>query len=326
MNKSKEVLKCWIIIAIISSIRLLYEIMEIGIDTNKIITSLLVIWLPLILNYIIHNKVKYSEYIILLGYLVNYAIVAFTSQTQLSWLYIIPMILSLIIYNNASILLICSLCTIIINIIQIYYRYSNFIYFDYTNYDIVVQIEILLSTIIILIIINNNFKYNSIEDIEDDEIFKDNITDTYNKYYLNQIIEDSETKKSLISIGIIDIDNFNYLNEKYSYRFGDLVLKHVAFELQEELKNNKVKLIRKEKDEFVLVSNSLDKNKLREILDKCKDRLSNTPISFGEASINIKTSTGLASSENNSGVKYNKLYIEAYAELCKEKLDKGLRH
>jgi len=111
--------------------------------------------------------------------------------------------------------------------------------------------------------INNMYKIITFKDITDmnKNIYTDELTQAYNRKFLNKYINTFFNKK--ICFIIIDIDNFKQINDKYGHLIGDSVLK----ELSALIKNN----LRKEDyffrwggEEFLIIPNRVDDVKTAE--------------------------------------------------------------
>ncbi|MGM0380100.1 MAG: EAL domain-containing protein, partial [Bacillota bacterium] len=153
-----------------------------------------------------------------------------------------------------------------------------------------------------------HFKQN-IKKIKDLEKY-DQLTKLYNKKDLELYLK-TKLKENLtdsISIILIDLDNFKYINDQYGHHIGDEILKTIA----NRMINNDVAdyISRFGGDEFILVLNKINKNqslinklhKINSIINKKMVIESN--VYYVEASYGITISP-------NHGKKYNELIRKA---------------
>lgn len=101
--------------------------------------------------------------------------------------------------------------------------------------------------------------------------FKDTLTNVYNQYYLNFILQRNADKKSFSCLNIIYLRNFTSFNNKYGWRGGDKFLYDFAACLQKEFSD--FRIFRIFGDDFVLLSKTyqtLDVNEINNF-DLIKD-------------------------------------------------------
>lgn len=84
----------------------------------------------------------------------------------------------------------------------------------------------------------------------------DQLTFLYNRQFFygqfEDILSHSETKKTLISLIVIDLDNFKFINDKTGHLEGDRILAEVGHIIRENIKNDDI-AARYGGDEFVIV-------------------------------------------------------------------------
>ncbi|NPA10805.1 MAG: diguanylate cyclase [Epsilonproteobacteria bacterium] len=99
--------------------------------------------------------------------------------------------------------------------------------------------------------INEKFILLSLFDVTnyENEIFKDQLTNVYNRKYLPKAIEKLIGKDCCIIT--LDIDDFKHINDTYGHPVGDEVLKNLAKVLTENLRKNDV-VIRFGGEEFII--------------------------------------------------------------------------
>ena len=142
---------------------------------------------------------------------------------------------------------------------------------------------------------------------------KDNLTNLYNRNYMNKHMEVLKSKNNSIIIAIMDIDKFKNINDTYGHDFGDVVLKQSSNFIKSKLNNKTDEIYRWGGEEFIIsfVGQELDDafNKL----DLIREELSQYIISDGETDVKIKSSFGITEYDKTLNL-----------EQCIKKADNGL--
>ena len=121
----------------------------------------------------------------------------------------------------------------------------------------------------------------------------DELTQIYNRYGLNQIIEDLVKEKKNFYIAIADIDHFKGVNDTYGHDAGDLVLKDLASNLI-KLTKNKVYVGRWGGEEFVVIGDpSISHGEFKKILNNLRKIYEKRTIESCKYKINITISFGI---------------------------------
>jgi diguanylate cyclase (GGDEF)-like protein len=107
----------------------------------------------------------------------------------------------------------------------------------------------------------------------------DALTDCYNHKsfheYLDKLIEQRESKHSLLHLAIIDIDNFKKVNDTYGHWVGDIVLKSVSHTLKELVTPNEY-VARYGGEEFAVIFTGKTGEEAYQILDKIRLEIAQT--------------------------------------------------
>lgn len=124
----------------------------------------------------------------------------------------------------------------------------------------------------------------------------DQLTGLKNRYFLYDIfdveINNAEFYNSPLSIILIDLDFFKFVNDSYGHPIGDAVLKHVASIMQNSIRKTDT-LIRMGGEEFLVLLPRSDKMVAKEIAERMRLSLASSPhpiagkitASFGVTSI-----------------------------------------
>lgn len=97
----------------------------------------------------------------------------------------------------------------------------------------------------------------------------DPLTQLYNRRYLTQYLEKKiRSGTSSFVVVLLDIDNFKSINDTYGHLFGDEVLQTFSNILLKYMKGYGI-VTRFGGEEFMLVFNSIDKEKMKEVMSQC---------------------------------------------------------
>lgn len=116
---------------------------------SYLLFTLLILWLPAILNLILYTQKpdhKFIMRIMAYGYFLAYVFFLFTSSHLLTFCYIIPMMVVLTGYGNYRFALLSSIAIIITNLVKVIYNLAT----QKISADIVVDFEIQMALIILV--------------------------------------------------------------------------------------------------------------------------------------------------------------------------------
>lgn len=114
---------------------------------------------------------------------------------------------------------------------------------------------VILNTLIFFIIKTSYYKRKS---------FIDNLTNIYNRSYLEYISELIDLKNYIVAV--VDVDFFKKVNDTYGHAIGDIVLKTLAENIRKNLREEDI-VIRYGGEEFVLLIRKDRQNKIESILN-----------------------------------------------------------
>lgn len=104
----------------------------------------------------------------------------------------------------------------------------------------------------------------------------DSLTGLYNRHYFNQFIQNEEQRiqnfKGILTICIIDVDKFKYINDFYGHTVGDEVLKSISEILKNSVQKKDV-VIRYGGDEFLIILPDCDENDTQFFINTIYDNL-----------------------------------------------------
>ena len=132
---------------------------------------------------------------------------------------------------------------------------------------------------------------NALQALQDSESRRartDALTGLPNRLALDEFlpgaIARSERRQSVLAVGMLDLDNFKPVNDRYGHAVGDVLLQKVAQALRLRLRNTDF-LARLGGDEFVIVSEDLDPDHVVLVLGTALERLHTaveTPFDLGD--------------------------------------------
>jgi len=122
---------------------------------------------------------------------------------------------------------------------------------------------------------NVSNKHSTIKAVMDHDtrLYKDSLTDTYNKLYLS----DFWKNKCVNAVAMIDVDDFKQINDNYGHMMGDIVLRRIASTIKFCV-SEFGKVVRFGGDEFVVLFDHINKEKLGVILRNISDEIANIKI------------------------------------------------
>lgn len=140
----------------------------------------------------------------------------------------------------------------------------------------------------------------------------DPLTGVYNRFSMDTMvsreIDLSQRNKTPLSMLALDIDYFKKVNDTYGHAFGDCVLKHFT-ECVNQCTRATDTIFRYGGEEFNLLLNNTDSSGARELAERIRHNIEQTPCICDGQSINITVSIGV--SILNSGENSKDLFKHA---------------
>ena len=127
---------------------------------------------------------------------------------------------------------------------------------------------------------------------------KDPLTNLFNRRHLENIlpmlIANAKRKNEKIAFLMIDMDYFKKVNDTYGHKAGDIVLKKLSKILTDGVRESDI-VIRYGGEEFlILLQNITDINAAKNVAEKIRQTVENTPIQTDEATIKKTISIGIS--------------------------------
>lgn len=158
-----------------------------------------------------------------------------------------------------------------------------------------VSIIVLLSIILFVLLYVKNRKIAN----------RNDLTNTYNRRYIFNILEKSIKKKEDFSIILLDIDFFKSINDTYGHETGDLILIELTKLLKNNISKNEI-LARIGGEEFLIYTKSKETLKIAE---KLRRKIEENIFDKENQKLKITSSFGIREYENRMSVDI--LYNEA---------------
>ena len=145
------------------------------------------------------------------------------------------------------------------------------------------------------------------------ESFIDELTQVYNRKYLNEILKELIKRKKLCLIEL-DIDHFKKVNDTYGHPFGDEVLKKIASILKSKLRKNDL-IIRMGGEEFLIILDNDEIDNALMIAEKLRKAIEEEDFEKTK----VTSSFGVCCGDINSKDDFEKLYSLVDEALYKAK-------
>jgi len=145
------------------------------------------------------------------------------------------------------------------------------------------------------------------------ESFIDELTQVYNRKYLDEILKELIKRKKLCLIEL-DIDHFKSINDTYGHPFGDEVLKKMASILKSKLRKDDL-IIRMGGEEFLIILDTDELDKALIVAEKLRKAIEEGDFEKTK----VTSSFGVCCMEINSKDDFEKLYSLVDEALYKAK-------
>lgn len=323
---NKNAIHCWLIILIVLIVSYIGELIK-GVRTPTYILIFSIVSItPWLLTFIVykHNPCsKVIKYEFAVGYCLFYTYVMITTQTPVSFVYIVPMISIIMSYCNIHIIIGVFSYATLINLIDIAYMMFHKQYIQILNLNMSmtfweIQIACLVLTGIFLFMSTKLLqKRNEVINTVVDAVYTDPLTGLNNVRFLD---ENSNSlfdydKNCCLDVAFIDVDDFKSFNTKYGHSFGDIVLKRLSDILSAHVKPlRNTFAIRNGGDEFLIVSKTLCDDEFTSLIEDIRSEVEMVNMSRrGDENIHIAISVGVATKTKDGGTctSFKNLYDKA---------------
>lgn len=153
--------------------------------------------------------------------------------------------------------------------------------------------------------------------------FRDPMTGAYTMEYFkdagDKIFANASRDNFKLALAVINIDNFNSVNDQHGAAVGNLVLRSVTRQLERLLRTTDF-VVRKEGDEFICLISCVDRKTLGEILERTRGYFESNGVWFGKIKILFTVTVGataeLGASLENMLTRAEMALLQARKEGC----------
>lgn len=186
------------------------------------------------------------------------------------------------------------------------------------------QVNLLLYKIITQINsykLNEEYKNNlkKLVEIKTEEIKKQYITDRLTGLKNRALLDKNLLSKNIKTLILLNIDNFNMLNNSYGFSFSDDILIEVS-RLLEKFETEKFILYRLQADVFAFLSQDEALDEAKEIAQDIKDFFNKNSLTIQNVLINLTFSIAIDYGLNKDLLKTANLTIQELREIDKNKI------
>ncbi|MDP8253866.1 MAG: GGDEF domain-containing protein [Candidatus Kaelpia aquatica] len=151
---------------------------------------------------------------------------------------------------------------------------------------------------------------------------EDHLTKFYTRDEFQPYVDSLTESEKNFTVGLIDLNHFKVINDKYGHMFGDSVLRYVSSTIKLTFEDRGV-LFRYGGDEFVVVFPEQDKKYASILFRLCNRNLKKRPFLFKTKLLKISVSYGVASYPQDAVDIESLVHKADMAMYCSKKLAKG---
>lgn len=247
-------------------------------------------------------------------YMICYIMTLSTANTQATYVYVIPYLILLLVYDNTKLLGLASGFAAIITLVTCSNRDFEYVETSATNTEISVACLVLVCVFLILTRVTSIQAYNRLESIEK-ELLEDTLTKCNNRKFLEHLVNIGFFKNKGITVVLGDINDFKEINDKCGHTYGDIALIRVGNALRTVCdKYSNTWEVRLGGDEFLIIT---DKPFVDDIIDQINDTIKNDVI-VKDMPFNLEVSFGYVKNETGK-MSWQQLYEKADAKMYEYK-------
>ncbi len=124
----------------------------------------------------------------------------------------------------------------------------------------------------------------------------DQLTGIFNRSYLfrfgQKLLENAKRGNLHLTVGIIDVDGLEAINDRYGYEAGDILIKEISHILTRNFRAADV-VVRFGGGEFAVVAANMDKNYTVAVFDRVRNYIENKQIKFENHTFSVTVTIGV---------------------------------
>ncbi|MDP8215978.1 MAG: GGDEF domain-containing protein [Candidatus Kaelpia imicola] len=152
---------------------------------------------------------------------------------------------------------------------------------------------------------------------------EDLLTGFYTRDEFQPYIDSLTESEKSFTIGLIDLNHFKVINDKYGHMFGDSVLRYISSTIKLTFEDRGV-LFRYGGDEFIVVFPEQDKKYASILFRLCNRNLKRRPFLYRTKLLRISVSYGIASYPQDAVDIESLVHKADMAMYCSKKLARGV--
>jgi diguanylate cyclase (GGDEF)-like protein len=114
----------------------------------------------------------------------------------------------------------------------------------------------------------------------------------------NEMFEQAKLKFGTFSMGVIDVDHFKQINDRYGHEIGDRVLTHIAQALARVTREGSV-VGRQGGEEFIVLFDAVDHDEAFKAVERLRAEIASKPFVQDGSNIDVTVSIGLATRQDD---------------------------
>jgi len=151
----------------------------------------------------------------------------------------------------------------------------------------------------------------------------DPLTGAYNRQeglkVIRALLKKAEVEQKNVCLLVLDIDHFKKINDTYGHDVGDIVLREVVSIIRSSIRNQDI-VVRWGGEEFLIAIANVPPEKAREIAERIRSRVENTPIVINDQiKLKVTVSIGVACTEKEGTYFFDDLFNIADKRLYRAK-------
>lgn len=221
--------------------------------------------------------------------LVNYAF----PFLGLWMLFLLPLFGVIILYPTWIVGNLCVFILVVIRFLTQHAAFSGQIPIDYLSRSVSTSI---VAWFILLVVTFFVKKINSLITELQQLSFTDNLTQTFNRTYLNahaaKLLADSVMRNESLCLLLLDLDNFKALNDRYGHSFGDAVLRKVTEAVRTTTRRTDM-FIRLGGEEFALFLPNTSLSEGVMTAERIREMVEQLALDYGGQPVHVTISVGI---------------------------------